>query len=222
MQAKKWWFLEWSCGRLTVSLICLLHSLVLYAFLLFPRTCQAVSVAEKIVWMFHRDNCKRSQRPQLPLVSACVSSRRLPSSGKTLQHCTAWKAALVWREYRQQGCRCDSRHPESWWECSFLSKQPHILTFCFLKGRLQPVLMHKSADNRAFMCIERTADQGLLCYMAVAADAKAMRPPVNTSGSKAEWSHDVFISWNIFDFINYLFSDISSCWQQNKINSNVT
>lgn len=47
--------------------------------------------------------------------------------------------------------------------------------------------MHKSADNRAFMCVKRTADQGLICYMAVATDANAMRPPANNpSPSKAE------------------------------------
>jgi hypothetical protein len=38
-------------------------------------------------------------------------------------------------------------------------------------GKIQPILCHKSDDNRAFMCIERTPENGILCYMAVAPDS---------------------------------------------------
>lgn len=38
-------------------------------------------------------------------------------------------------------------------------------------GKLQPILCHKSDDNRAFMCVKRTPDNGILCYMAVAPDS---------------------------------------------------
>lgn len=37
-------------------------------------------------------------------------------------------------------------------------------------GRIQPILCHKSDDNRAWMCVKRTPDNGILCYMAVAPD----------------------------------------------------
>jgi hypothetical protein len=40
-------------------------------------------------------------------------------------------------------------------------------------GAMQPILCHKSEDNRAFMCVKRTPDNGLLCYMAVAPNALA-------------------------------------------------
>lgn len=51
---------------------------------------------------------------------------------------------------------------------------------CFIKkffqlGILQPILCHKSGDDRAFMCVKRTSDNGILCYMAVAPDASAIR-----------------------------------------------
>lgn len=44
-----------------------------------------------------------------------------------------------------------------------------------IQGKLQPVLCHKSEDDRAFMCIKRTPDNGILCYMAVAPDSNAMQ-----------------------------------------------
>lgn len=44
----------------------------------------------------------------------------------------------------------------------------------FQLGILQPVLCHKSGDDRAFMCVKRTPDNGILCYMAVAPDASAI------------------------------------------------
>lgn len=38
-------------------------------------------------------------------------------------------------------------------------------------GKIQPILCHKSDDNRAFMCVKRTPDNGILCYMAVTPDS---------------------------------------------------
>jgi len=43
-------------------------------------------------------------------------------------------------------------------------------------GRLQPVMMHKSEDNRAFMTVRRTDNGSLLCYMAVAPNALNVPP----------------------------------------------
>lgn len=38
-------------------------------------------------------------------------------------------------------------------------------------GKMQPILCHKSDDNRAFLCVKRTPENGILCYMAVAPDS---------------------------------------------------
>ena len=48
--------------------------------------------------------------------------------------------------------------------CDFIPNIPRC-------GRIQPILCHKSDDNRAYMCIKRTSDNGVLCYMAVAPDS---------------------------------------------------
>lgn len=37
-------------------------------------------------------------------------------------------------------------------------------------GMIKPWLCHKSDDNRAWMCVSKTPDNGVLCYMAVAPD----------------------------------------------------
>lgn len=42
-------------------------------------------------------------------------------------------------------------------------------------GKLQPILCHKSDDNRAYMCIKRTPDNGILCYMAVAPESMSLK-----------------------------------------------
>lgn len=41
-------------------------------------------------------------------------------------------------------------------------------------GKIQPILCHKSEDNRAYMCVKRTPDNGILCYMAVAPDSMSI------------------------------------------------
>jgi hypothetical protein len=41
-------------------------------------------------------------------------------------------------------------------------------------GKMQPILCHKSEDDRAFMCIKRAPDNSIFCYMAVVPDAHAM------------------------------------------------
>lgn len=41
-------------------------------------------------------------------------------------------------------------------------------------GIMQPILCHKSDDNRAFMCVKRTPDNDILCYLAVSPDSMAL------------------------------------------------
>jgi hypothetical protein len=37
-------------------------------------------------------------------------------------------------------------------------------------GSIQPILLHKSDCNRAFMCVRKTPDNGVMCYLAVTPD----------------------------------------------------
>lgn len=38
-------------------------------------------------------------------------------------------------------------------------------------GPLQPMMCQKSEDGRAYLCVRRTPDNGILCYMCCAAEA---------------------------------------------------
>ncbi|KAG5675768.1 hypothetical protein PVAND_005644 [Polypedilum vanderplanki] len=42
-------------------------------------------------------------------------------------------------------------------------------------GPIQPILCHKSEDNRAFITIKRTPDNGVICYMAVAPEPISLK-----------------------------------------------
>lgn len=106
-------------------------------------------------------------------------------------------------------------------------------------GPLQPMMCQKSEDGRAYLCVRRTPDNGILCYMCCAAEASSETPenkwnvcfeslifPVNYKLQKHQWHiklfNELFISFFlIFSFDLCLGSPTSrqlfisiSCWEQ--------